>query len=182
MEQREVFMTVTIITAPIDSGKTTALSRYAKERTLYGCLTEKQYDHTCFTGYDLRFLPEGRSIPLIREQKMFESTKELEAAYGGNWFAFRRFYFNDEGFTQFEAFCRSESQDDGRIWVIDEIGPLELAGGGFAGAVRILLERNRANPIFLVVRSGLEEEVAACFSLEDVSVCRLNSSSMTIAF
>ena len=50
------------------------------------------------------------------------------------------------------------------VIAIDEVGPLELRGGGWAPALRVALERHRKpQSLFIVIRTGLIEEVAANF-------------------
>ena len=62
-----------------------------------------------------------------------------------------------------------DSNRDSHVIVIDEAGPLELRGEGWAGRISELLKLNEWQ-IILVVRKSLVDEVIRKFGIKDPSV------------
>ncbi len=75
---------------------------------------------------------------------------------------FRRFYFSPEGIE----FARRAILGalSAEVAIVDEVGPLELSGGGFAPAVARL--REEGIPLILTIRPHLVGEVASWLSLK----------------
>lgn len=75
---------------------------------------------------------------------------------------FRRFYFSPEGL---EFACRAllQAAREAEIAVVDEVGPLELQGHGFATGIRAVRESRK--PIVITVRPRLVEDVLAWLGL-----------------
>ncbi len=69
---------------------------------------------------------------------------------------FRRFFFSPQG-LEFVNQVLTRAAAEAEVIVVDEVGPLELGGGGFAPGLRALL-RSRAF-LVLTVRPSLVEEV-----------------------
>ena len=161
-------MAVTIVTGGRDAGKTRWMQELAGRRTVWGFISAKVFAADGgFTGYDLVELPLGGVTPLARPGGAGASgaREEPEEAGGGGareeprgggaqderWFGFRRFRFNQGAFDraaeQTHRVFAGDELDPQTILVLDEIGPLEVAGGGF----RQVLERFSAAPRPLVV-------------------------------
>lgn len=135
-----------IFTAPIGSGKTTALQLWAKKSNeVHGILT-----------------------PDVNGKRVFMNahTKEqfpMEASADEKKISVGRFAFSKTNFEKANQIIRNAINKDGWL-VIDEIGPLELRGEGFHDVLKeVLAERN--NNILLVVREGLAEKVKEFFTI-----------------
>lgn len=100
----------------------------------------------------------------------------LSSLYRGQFrspFAFDRFTFDQEAF---DYGCREilEGAEDGRCLnvIIDEVGPMELAGFAFAPALRGIVERRTfaSKDIYIAVRSSCVGQVCSLFGIEVYSV------------
>lgn len=87
-------------------------------------------------GYDLVSVEDGSAVPLARR-----ATPE------GPW------EFREEGFEKAAGLVR----EDADLCILDEIGPLELSGGGHAQTMRRALSTDAA--VLIVVREELEEAI-----------------------
>jgi ubiquinone/menaquinone biosynthesis C-methylase UbiE/nucleoside-triphosphatase THEP1 len=93
-------------------------------------------------GYRVRDLATGEERPLC-----------LDRPPG---IPFRRFFFSPEGLAFANALIEQAARE-AKVIVVDEVGPLELAGGGFAPGLRAALQ-SRAF-LVLTVRPSLVNEV-----------------------
>ncbi len=87
-------------------------------------------------GYDLVSVEDGSTIPLARR-----------AAPDSLW------EFRNEAFDKAAGLVR----EDADVCILDEIGPLELSGGGHAETMRRALSTGAA--VIIVVREELEEHL-----------------------
>jgi nucleoside-triphosphatase THEP1 len=69
------------------------------------------------------------------------------------------FTFDPEGLQLGRAALRPEAMPARAVVFVDEVGPLELRGGGWSDALDRLADRD--GPLVLVVREGLVDRVAA---------------------
>ncbi len=136
-----------ILTGRIDSGKTTLVERvinnlaHLKNR-FDGFLTKKVYEGDQFIGYDLFDLKKREACPFIR-------MTFLEVKEGGG-----RFYFLPGGLEKaLRIILRHQIMD---YLIVDEVGPLELAGRGLWPALSQQLRRSGFWGL-LVIRIGLIE-------------------------
>ena len=131
---------VGLLTGPVDSGKTAWLLRRAQLPGRAGLLSCKRFSgpaqDSAFLGYDLLFLPSKESMPLAR-------LADHEDADGG-WLLFRRFLFDPRAFAAAESWYREQNSAGTEEFLLDEVGPLEMEGRGFARLLGMLLggERN----------------------------------------
>ncbi|MFP4082962.1 MAG: nucleoside-triphosphatase [Candidatus Aminicenantes bacterium] len=131
-----------ILTGPVHSGKTTLVKKVADDlKTLHfkvdGFLSEAVLENETIAGYDLSDLRKGKTFPFIRRQ----------GAEG--WERIGRFYFIPQTLAQAkDIILRSRNAD---MLMVDEVGPLELKGGGLWPALEQVLF-SRMRPILLVVR------------------------------
>ena len=152
---------IVILTAPIQSGKTTSLINWSGARNdVHGILTPVVGGKRIFMNAQTReqFPMEttGSSVPL--------RTDIIAAG---------RFEFSKKEFEKAIQIIRDAFNKNGWL-VIDEIGPLELRGEGFCDVLKeVLLVRKEK--IVLVVREGMAEQVKKHFSIH-TAVC---ISSMT---
>ena len=141
-----------ILTAPIQSGKTTALCEWLKNRKdIRGILTPvingKRFFKNIRTG----------------DQFQMEADDVEEETLLVGRFRFSRHHFN-------KAIDVIRESIPAKGWlIIDEIGPLELKGEGFSEVLKeAMAERN--DNILLVVREGLTGQVIAYFDIGDAII------------
>lgn len=128
-------------------------------------LSIKHFDSdNVFAGYDLLLLPAEQRLSLAR-LAVRQSAEKSE----NGWFGFRRFRFNQ---TAFNAALQMISGVAGASeYLVDEVGPMELGGGGFAPVVELLL-KERVD-LVLSVRPTLLSEIPAHFGFEPAEIIRL---------
>ena len=99
-----------------------------------------------------------------------------EEEYRGPWLEVGRFRFSAEAFRKAgEELMNAARNPEVKLLIIDEIGPLELRGEGFAGILKTLLEYTSGPDLLLVVRSGLLQEVQQYFGLENAQAVTYDS-------
>ncbi len=136
-----------ILTGPVHSGKTSFLAAGIGEglgkgaRTL-GYLSPAVWEGGNHAGYDLLPLAEGRATPFLRKGP------------GPGGPAIGPYHFVPGSLEAALEIIRRAGE--GPTLIVDEIGPLELEGGGVWPAVEEALAQ-RKSPTLLVIREGLVE-------------------------
>jgi nucleoside-triphosphatase THEP1 len=122
-----------------------------------GFVAPRLLEGGCTIGYDLKDLSTGATCPLARQ-----SPPGL---------AVGRYYLDPAaiGAAQ-DIIDRAVAGCD--VAIVDEVGPLEMAGGGHATAVRRLSEWH--GTAVLTVRPALTEAVAAKYALRAYLMVRLS--------
>ena len=147
-----------ILTGPTGSGKTTQLEKWVADKEnvagiLMPVLAGERYLYSIYTG---------KLVPVETGE---DSPPDQVVKIGKFIFSRRVFdWGNKEIIAGF---------NDRRTVIIDEIGPLELNGEGFAPALHtILANKNRLNEIdlILVVRDGLVDQVTEYFKITEYDV------------
>ena len=147
---------VYILTAPIQTGKTSSLVNWSQNREdIYGILT-----------------------PVVNGKRMFldissGSYFEMEAAIGEREvYEVGRFVFSKSSFQKAGRIIQDGINK--KAWVvIDEVGPLELRGEGFFKILKEVLSSQRTDQCtLLVVREGLVPKVKEAFNLREAIVVR----------
>lgn len=144
---------ITIITGDIDSGKTTEAQRMLSRReNCAGMLAHGLQEETSEKyGYEVESVPTGERRVLLR------STPASDSVPVG------RFYLDTHtlrwAINQLKAGMTSDTL------LVDELGPLELAGGGYYDTVNYLLTHYRGE-LILVIRSGLLEPMLKKLGLQ----------------
>lgn len=149
---------VAVVTGPIGAGKTTAvqvLARELAERVIRvgGIVAPRVVQDGETVGYDVVDLASHRSMVLARLSPPGRPVG--------------RFYLTDEGLRfAGDAILRGLGSAD--VVCVDEVGHAELAGGGHAPAVRLLL----GAPVVsvLVVREHLVQDAVAAFGLAGATI------------
>lgn len=143
-----------ILSAPIQSGKTTSLINWSANRNdVYGILT-----------------------PVVNGKRMFMNayTKEqfpMEAEEGEQeTLKVGKFTFSKKNFDKAIQIIRRGIFKNGWL-VIDEIGPLELNSNGFYEIVSEVLA-NRTKRIILIVREGLVQHVINHFNIDNAEIIK----------
>jgi nucleoside-triphosphatase THEP1 len=139
---------VYMLTAPIQTGKTTSLINWSKEiNDVYGILTPVADGKRVFMNAN------------TKEQWPMEANGSEETVVVG------RFIFSKAGFEKAIKEIRDGIAKEGWL-IIDEIGPLELRGEGFSEILKEAVSQKK-NKIILVVREGLAEQVVEVFGITD---------------
>ena len=138
---------------PKHSGKTTALTELASRGrqgsvSVGGFLAPSLYEDRQLLGFDIVDVATGRRRVLARR-----------GASGGERIGC--FSLAEEGLA-FGRAVLEQLPRSVRLCLVDEYGPLELAGGGWRGAVDGLIRRTSAW-VVLAVRQELVERVAEVY-------------------
>ncbi len=152
---------VYILTGPQGSGKTTLLKELLVQLRQHGCAVAGirapvvMKDGTRI-GYDIVDVHTGVTLPLCRIGQ-----RDPVASAGP-------FGFDLEGIRLGTAALLLEAAGRCDLVVVDEIGPLELNGGGWAPALRPLLE-SYAGRLLLVVRPDILGKVLEQWNIRPVA-------------
>lgn len=143
-----------ILTGETGSGKTTRAAEVVevlRQRGLKvtGVLAKGLLTDSRRSGFDLVDLSTGRTVPLCREGQA--------GGHGGERWS--RFEFMREGLDLGrEALSVNSLSAD--VVIVDEVGPLELAGGGWAGSLDALVNQFKGQ-ILIVARLAVVDAVKA---------------------
>jgi len=154
---------IIIITGEQGSGKTTFLQEMIfglanNDIQIAGIFAEgfwKNYERNHFELNDLK--SKNSILYCQREPKE-------------GWEKLRHFYINPDGQKFGEAALDPEYVKSADIVVIDEIGPFELKGKGWAKAIESLLRKLPEKPMIWVVRKSLLNEVASHFKIQPLKI------------
>ena len=145
------------------TGKSSVLQRYTEQypEKFSGVLTPVRNNRRyLFTVDDQKWIP-------------------LEAE-DGNTVSIGRFSFRKEAFdTVLAHFSKAHSGQLKKIFIIDEIGPLELRGEGFAPLVRFCLKKDYKGYIF-VLRKHFIREIVDKFALNHFEVMDITEFSSRV--
>lgn len=140
-----------ILTGPVQGGKTTGVSEKIsllrdKGVKVCGFLCPGSFSEGKRSAFTLMNLETGVRIPMgdVNEQK--------------GWVKFRRFFFNPEAFIQGELWIKSCLNKDPGLLVIDEVGPMELEGDGWAKTLDTLAQNSSITQLW-IVRQEIVQEV-----------------------
>jgi nucleoside-triphosphatase THEP1 len=137
-------LSLTVLTGPVHAGKTTFLKEFLERPResrprINGVLSLARFEGNRRIGYDAWNLLTSEFYPLFRKFPEPEWTRV--GSYG----------VVPEGMRRARAAVSRFRGCD--LTVIDEIGPLELRGGGFWPCVKILRDRRRR--LLAVIREDL---------------------------
>lgn len=154
---------VTIITGARGEGKTSLLQERVDElkragKILAGFVAVGVHDATGQrTGYRIRQLMSGEEVDFC--------------SIDGNpdWDAVGRFRINPRGLAMGMEWLSAEAVSESDMIVIDELGPLELSGRGWAPAIeRILIESPK--PMIWTVRRSLLTKISHKWNIGQIEV------------
>lgn len=143
---------VIILTGAVQVGKSTALLRWIEAKNVGGFLT---------------LIIAGKRMLFSLPQKSYTSFEAVQA--DAQTITVGRYHLLKSAFDQMNNHLLNQSNILFDWLVIDEVGPLELKGEGiYSGLVHVL--NNCSNPLLLVVREGLVQQVIDNFKLEKVEI------------
>ncbi|HNT98092.1 MAG TPA: nucleoside-triphosphatase [Elusimicrobiales bacterium] len=158
---------VFFVSGPRGSGKSTLIAGMAalmREKGLRpaGILAEGLVENGVRSGFDLVDLSTGARVPLCRRGAA-SSVKAGE------------FGFFAEGLAAGEKALSAESLRGADAVFVDEVGFLELEGGGWAPALERLLKKSRV-PLILSVRDELSAPVSSRWGIAPAAVLQAGTS------
>ncbi|HUW93679.1 MAG TPA: nucleoside-triphosphatase [Bacteroidales bacterium] len=151
-----------ILTGAIGEGKTIFLQKLTellktKGVMVGGIMAPRTTNGDTTTGYDIIDLGSGKREPFMKHI-MTEEKKGVD-----------RFTICEEGLQAGLDALDPDRNRDKRLIIIDEAGPLELRGCGWAGRISELLYSND-QCLLIVVRKSLVEEVIRKWNLKECKV------------
>ncbi|MGC9367288.1 MAG: nucleoside-triphosphatase [bacterium] len=155
---------ITVITGPINSGKTLKLLElYHQSKNGDGFTCEKLFQEGKFKGYYLRRLSTNQI-------ENFISLKQHQPNIRSN-LAIGKFIFNPEVLKSAE--CTYEILISKKIepLYLDEIGPLELNHKGFHDIFKEILASNL--DIFFTCRISLVDKIISKFNIKNYSLIKI---------
>ena len=139
-----------IVSGPINSGKTTRLTEWCKNRKdVYGILTPKINGKRVFVD--------------VATGAQFEMEAQENEE---NVLSIGKYIFSVAGFDQAKEILKHASDKKNAFLIIDEVGPLELKGEGFSVELKALLDsKDDSLQVIIVVRESLVEEVVVYYGI-----------------
>jgi len=109
------------------------------------------------SGFDLLLIHSGRIMPFCRDRQQ------------EGWMPFRRFFFSPDtlaaGITEMN---QTMTQPKG-LWIIDEIGPIDLEGNLWHDTFHELLQTTEA-PVVVTIRPALINDVIKHFGISNYRI------------
>jgi nucleoside-triphosphatase len=137
---------IIILACEKHSGKTTALLQWIKDKeNIAGILS-----------------------PVVNEERMFYNITNGEyftmlAAANEETLLVGKYAFSKTAFDKANALLQETKN---KFVIIDEIGPLELMGKGFADTLKNILQEKSYTNLLLVVRNELVDDMVEYFSID----------------
>ncbi len=133
-----------IITGEIGSGKTARLSElFIDKKNMDGYLLVKAYEANQYIGQNILWLSNNSSLPFSRLCDRLPVDWEEQERY-------RDYSFSRQGLELMTAIYESLLENAAQIAFIDDIGPLELMGGGAAEMFAKLIKTTK--DVFVTIR------------------------------
>ncbi|MBE0676069.1 MAG: DUF2478 domain-containing protein [Bacteroidales bacterium] len=151
-----------IITGERQQGKTMFLKEMVSILTAHGIsvsgfVSEGIHTDTGREGFMLRDIQGTRSAELCRTDDRFNGIKQ------------GRYYFNPDAIKLGSDILGSTINSETRMVVIDEVGPLEISGGGWYAAIGNLTSASTAVQVWSV-RKSLAEKAARRWNVGNVII------------
>ncbi len=167
---------VCIISGAVGEGKTSFLLELADELKnqgikVGGFLSLRIMEDEKTTGYDLLDLRTNEKHSFLRSNSEEKGTNRIG-----------RFTINNDGLNAGRQILAEANCNNFDVIFIDEVGKLELKGGGWANQLRKLLDSNNAR-IILAIRKGSEYEMLAHFQIlkyEIIPVGKISTSDCVV--
>ena len=160
--------TLTVVSGAIDSGKTGWCRKLAAGKSnCAGVLLAKVYRQGKRIGYDAVHLPGCEQIPFAR----------ISGYEPHDWQAAQRlgsFSFSGPA-LQAANIWLSQAADQPVDVFVDEIGPLELGGGGLAAGLRAVLASRVVQEVYVVIRRDCVKAVCDHFGIGEYKLVDLEA-------
>lgn len=158
MKSRQQQAEIIVLTGDRGSGKTTTILKLAGKLqkdgfSVAGIAAPAVVQEGKRTGYLIRDLSKGEEIPF--STRTGESRRDNPIP----------FFFSKEAQEFGNSILGKDTTIKSDLLILDEIGPLELKGEGWAGAFNKILQL-RKRPILIVVRPSLIEKFVSRWHLE----------------
>lgn len=164
-----------IVTGEVDSGKTSWCLSFVKGNSGYdGVLLRKVFQANRRIGYDAFRISSGRTVPFSRLRRA-EPPEWRPTEYIGP------FTVSEGGKHAANRWLIEALDSPSRGLIVDEIGPLELEGGGLAESVRSVLEDGSPRRLILVVRRSCLAQVVEEFSFTEHRLVEIKESDGRIS-
>ena len=150
-------ISITILTGPVHSGKTTYLKTdYEGKKNVYGILTPIINGQRVFLN-----IATGEIFP------MEASEEEATLAVG-------KYRFSKESFLKATTILTQALKQKKGTLILDEVGPLELRGSGFYKIVKeMVADKNSLLEKMVVVRESILQDVIHFFEIKNYRIIRL---------
>lgn len=160
--------TVHIITGPQGSGKTALLGEIARAlrargQRVAGFLSHVVFENGQRVGYDIELLDSGERLPLCRT--VMEGAEERIGPFA----------FSPAGLAAGRRALAAAAAGPVDAIIVDEVGPLELQGGGWAAPVRPLLQSG-GPPVVFSCRPDLPDALQAAWTFRAMHVWESRSA------
>lgn len=150
---------VTIITGKINSGKSTTLHRlYDQCRKGDGFIAVKKMIGDDLYGFHLTRLSSSDTLPWMIHQSHYHDDFVKVMKFGP-------YYVNLNVLSLVEETVDDFLEDHITPIYIDEVGKLELSGGGYHNVLRQILKSGA--DLFIAVRDDLVDSILAYFEIKD---------------
>lgn len=141
-----------VLTGSVHSGKTSLLKKIvlkleASGMDIDGFLSLAVLQNREFTGYDLFSIREKTTLPFLRKTGQKE------------WMRVGPYFFLPEGLTEANRIILNPGAKD--VLIVDEIGPLELAGQGLWPAFSRAIQDSRFSIVCVVRKTILSDFLKA---------------------
>ncbi|HUV08785.1 MAG TPA: nucleoside-triphosphatase [Spirochaetia bacterium] len=179
-------MELTIITGRRDSGKTSWCVNSLIDGSFDGILMPKVFVSGEFQGFDARRISTGQSVPLLRfgpresflrEPHAPGPSAEKPPARSAEQ-RIGRFSICRPGLEKTRAWIEEAVAGPSVRLLIDEVGRLELRGGGFAEQLSATFECGGDRGVYLVVRRDFVEDVMRKFRISRASLVEVEGGRL----
>ena len=149
IEELAILPPVIILTGNVQEGKTGFLVRLIKELKkdgikMGGFIARGIHENDQRIGYDLESIADGSSMIFIRNKVT------------AGWFRHGKYHFNPAGEAFGNKILQNLPEQGLDLVIIDEIGPIEVKGLGWAGEVGKMVEKKWPLQLWVVRRQLLK--------------------------
>jgi len=164
-------LALVVLSGKVDSGKTSWCKSFSgQNKDSDGILMEKVYRAGLRIGYDARRIATGETVPFSR----------LATFCPPGWQEVERvgpFEVSAPGKEKANGWLVEALSTGCRNLIVDEIGPLELRGGGLARGLRRVLAESAGKQVILVVRNNCLERALAAFGISEYKLVETGNRS-----